>query len=119
MLIVVSEFFYRTHDPTTVDRQGNDRGAREYPPSHLLSSKYNSKLLLEYRSVIFYNSLEQKDIAQRVTDEVQKEHFDPKEGKIVTEILEAGQWVDAEEYHQLYLLKNPTGYQCYTHKLHW
>jgi len=94
------EFFYRTHDPTTINKQGNDRGA-------------------QYRSVIFYASPQQKDIAQRVTDEVQKKHFDPKEGKIVTEILEAGQWVDAEEYHQLYLLKNPTGYHCYTHKLHW
>ena len=76
-------------------------------------------LLPEYRSVIFYHSPAQKDIAERVTDEVQKKHFDPHGQKIVTEILEAGQWSKAEEYHQLYLSKNPTGYHCYTHKLHW
>ena len=39
--------------------------------------------------------------------------------KIVTEILPAGQWWDAEDYHQLYLFKNPSGYQCPTHRLHW
>lgn len=94
------EFFYRTHDPTTHNRQGNDRGA-------------------EYRSAIFYNSPTQKDIAKRVTEEVQKEHFDPHGGEIVTEISEAGTWTDAGEYHQLYLFKNPTGYHCYTHRLHW
>lgn len=94
------EFFYRTHDPTTVNKQGHDRGT-------------------QYRSAIFYNSPAQKDIAERVTEEVQKKHFDPHGTKIVTEIVEAGKWIDAEEYHQLYLFKNPSGYQCATHKLHW
>ena len=74
---------------------------------------------LEYRSAIFYNSPSQKDIAQRVTEEVQKKHFDPHGTKITTQIAEAGKWFDAEDYHQLYLFNNPTGYQCPTHKLHW
>ncbi|KAF9779840.1 peptide methionine sulfoxide reductase [Thelephora terrestris] len=94
------EFFYRTHDPTTVNKQGADRG-------------------VQYRSAIFYNSRAQKDIAQRVTEEVQKKHFDPHGTKIVTQITEAGKWTDAEDYHQLYLFRNPSGYQCSTHKLHW
>ncbi|KAJ2919570.1 hypothetical protein MD484_g782, partial [Candolleomyces efflorescens] len=94
------EFFYRTHDPTTVNRQGADTGT-------------------QYRSAIFYHSPEQETIAKRVTEEVQQKHFDPAGKKIVTEILPALQWWDAEDYHQLYLFKNPTGYQCPTHRLHW
>ncbi|SJL08354.1 related to Probable peptide methionine sulfoxide reductase [Armillaria ostoyae] len=94
------EFFYRTHDPTTANRQGADTGT-------------------QYRSAIFTNSPEQEVIAKRVTEEVQTKHFTPKGKTIVTEILEAGPWWDAEEYHQLYLFKNPSGYQCPTHRLHW
>jgi len=92
------EFFYRTHDPTTLNRQGGDTGT-------------------QYRSAIFTHSASQAEIAKRVTDEVQVEHFAKK--KIVTEILEAGAWWDAEDYHQLYLYKNPSGYQCPTHRLGW
>ncbi|RPD68400.1 peptide methionine sulfoxide reductase [Lentinus tigrinus ALCF2SS1-7] len=94
------EFFYRTHDPTTVNRQGADTGT-------------------QYRSAIFYHTPEQLEIAKRVTEEVQKKHFDPIGKKIVTEIIPAGPWWDAEEYHQKYLYKNPTGYQCPTHRIHW
>jgi len=94
------EFFYRTHDPTTVNRQGADTGT-------------------QYRSAIFYHSPEQRSIAERVTEEVQKKHFDPVGKKIVTQILPASRWYDAEEYHQLYLFKNPSGYQCPTHRLNW
>jgi len=94
------EFFYCTHDPTTVNRQGGDTGT-------------------QYRSAIFTHSAEQLAIAKQVTKEVQGKHFDPRGTKIVTEILEAGPWWDAEEYHQLYLFKNPSGYQCPTHRLHW
>ncbi|KDQ56106.1 hypothetical protein JAAARDRAFT_36893 [Jaapia argillacea MUCL 33604] len=94
------EFFYRTHDPTTKNRQGADTGT-------------------QYRSAIFTHSPEQATIAKRVTQEVQKAHFDSQGKSIVTEILEAGPWWDAEEYHQLYLFKNPSGYQCPTHRLHW
>jgi len=94
------EFFYRTHEPTTVNRQGNDSGT-------------------QYRSAIFTNSDDQRTIAERVTAEVQAKHFTPKGLKIVTEIIEAGPWFDAEDYHQLYLFKNPSGYQCPTHRLQW
>ncbi|TFK80231.1 peptide methionine sulfoxide reductase [Polyporus arcularius HHB13444] len=94
------EFFYRTHDPTTVNKQGKDTGT-------------------QYRSAIFYHTPEQLEIAKRVTEEVQKKHFDPAGKKIVTQIVPAGRWWDAEEYHQKYLHKNPTGYQCPNHRLHW
>ncbi|KAL1721451.1 peptide methionine sulfoxide reductase [Schizophyllum commune] len=94
------EFFYRTHDPTTVDRQGGDTGT-------------------QYRSAIFTHSPEQAAVARRVTEEVQARHFAPRGTQIVTQILPAGPWWDAEEYHQLYLFKNPGGYQCATHRLHW
>jgi peptide-methionine (S)-S-oxide reductase len=39
--------------------------------------------------------------------------------KIVTEIVDAGEWYDAEDYHQLYLIKNPYGYECPAHTLYW
>ncbi|KAH6912254.1 peptide methionine sulfoxide reductase [Coprinopsis sp. MPI-PUGE-AT-0042] len=94
------EFFYRTHDPTTLNRQGGDVGT-------------------QYRSAIFYNSEEQERIAKRVTEEVQEKHFTPIGKQIATEIVAAGKWWDAEDYHQLYLHKNPSGYQCPTHRLHW
>jgi peptide-methionine (S)-S-oxide reductase len=73
----------------------------------------------EYRSAIFTHSPGQFEIAQQVTKEIQQKHFDPKGAKIVTKVVEAGQWWDAEDYHQLYLFKNPRGYQCSTHRLHW
>lgn len=73
----------------------------------------------EYRSAIFTHSPEQASIAKRVTEEVQAKHFTPKGRGIVTEILEAGPWYNAEDYHQLYLFQNPQGYQCPTHRLHW
>ena len=67
--------------------------------SHILS------LPKEYRSAIFYHSPQQLDIAKRVTEEVQEKHFTPKGKKIVTVIEPAGQWWDAEDYHQEYLFK--------------
>lgn len=88
-------------------------------PLRIRCRQISFKSALEYRSAIFYNSPAQKDVAQKVTEEVQKKHFDPNGKKVVTEILEGGKWFDAEEYHQQYLIKNPTGYHCYTHKLHW
>lgn len=88
------EFFYRMHDPTTKDRQGGDAGT-------------------QYRSAIFYHSLEQEQVAKSVTEKVQRQWW--KAGKITTEILEAGTWWDAEAYHQLYLDKNPGGYECPAH----
>ncbi|SGZ18881.1 BQ5605_C020g09209 [Microbotryum silenes-dioicae] len=92
------EFHYRMHDPTQVDRQGPDRGT-------------------QYRSAIFTTSDEQAEIAKKVTKEVQEAHF-PND-KIATKIEPAGQWWDAETYHQEYLDNNPGGYECPTHRLHW
>ena len=85
-------FFFRLHDPTTLNRQGNDMGT-------------------SYRSAIFFHSEAQKQIALRVKAEVDAS------GKwkrpIVTEITAAGPWWKAEEYHQDYLIKNPGGYTCH------
>ena len=79
------EYFFRIHDPTTPNRQGNDRGT-------------------QYRSAIFYHSEEQREQAQAKKDELQKTRI---KGQIATEIVPAGQWYDAEDYHQKYLVNNP------------
>jgi peptide-methionine (S)-S-oxide reductase len=81
-------FFFRMHDPTTLNRQGNDRGT-------------------QYRSVFFYHNEEQKKIIEQVKEQVEKEgrFKDP----IVTEISEFTNFYKAEEYHQKYLEKNPGG----------
>jgi len=94
------EYFYRTHDPTTVNKQGPDTGT-------------------QYRSAIFYHTPEQKSIAEQVTADIQQKYFDSKGQKIVTSIEPAGRWYDAEDYHQEYLFKNPFGYQCPTHREQW
>ena len=88
------EFFYKMHDPTTKNRQGADTGT-------------------QYRSAIFYHSDEQEQLAKKVTEEAQKQWW--KSSKITTEILPAGQWWDAEDYHQRYLDVNPGGYECPAH----
>lgn len=77
-------FFFRIHDPTTPNRQGNDVGT-------------------QYRSAIFYRNDEQKAIAERVKQEVQPRFKAP----IATEIVPEAHWWDAEEYHQQYLVNNP------------
>ncbi|KAL2868013.1 peptide-methionine-S-sulfoxide reductase [Aspergillus lucknowensis] len=84
------EFFYRMHDPTTKNRQGPDIGT-------------------QYRSAIFTHGDEQLRIAREVTEKVSKEWY---KQTVSTEVVPAGQWWDAEEYHQLYLHKNPAGYEC-------
>lgn len=89
------EFFYKMHDPTTPNRQGPDVGT-------------------QYRSAIFYHDAEQEKIARDVTDKVNKQWW---KGAVATEILPAGKWWDAEEYHQLYLDHNPGGYECPSHFL--
>ncbi|KAL0635774.1 Peptide methionine sulfoxide reductase [Maublancomyces gigas] len=85
------EFFFRMHDPTTPDRQGPDVGS-------------------QYRSAIFYHSPEQESTAKKIITAAQKEWF--KGQNIATEVIPAGQWWDAEDYHQLYLNNNPGGYEC-------
>jgi peptide-methionine (S)-S-oxide reductase len=85
------EFFYKMHDPTTKNQQGGDRGT-------------------QYRSAIFYHTEEQEREAKDITEKVQKQWWKSKQ--ITTEILPAGEWWDAETYHQLYLENNPGGYEC-------
>ncbi|RIA89515.1 peptide methionine sulfoxide reductase [Glomus cerebriforme] len=98
------EFFYKIHDPTTANKQGPDVGT-------------------QYRSAIFYHSLEQKELAEKVTKQVQERLDNDKKlysgNDIVTEIVEADEWYDAEDYHQKYLEKNPSGYECPTHFVRW
>ena len=89
------EFFYKMHDPTTANRQGPDTGS-------------------QYRSAIFFHDADQEKVAKDVTDKVNKEWW---KGKVVTEVLPAGKWYDAESYHQLYLDNNPSGYECPSHFL--
>lgn len=88
----ILEFFFRLHDPTTQDRQGNDRGT-------------------QYRSAIFYHSDEQKRVAERVIDTVGKSGA--WKGLIVTQVVAASKFHSAEAYHQDYLQKNPNGYTCH------
>ncbi|MDR3670959.1 MAG: bifunctional methionine sulfoxide reductase B/A protein [Holophaga sp.] len=84
--------FFHIHDPTTLNRQGNDIGT-------------------QYRSAIFYHSPEQKEVAERVKAKVDATGFWPR--KLTTEIVPAGPFYPAEEYHQKYLVKNPGGYTCH------
>ena len=86
------KFFFTLHDPTTPNQQGNDRGS-------------------QYRSAIFYANDEQKTIAEKVKALVDKSGKWP--GKVTTEILPAGEFYLAEDYHQDYLVKHPGGYTCH------
>jgi peptide methionine sulfoxide reductase msrA/msrB len=86
------DFFFRMHDPTTLNRQHNDVGS-------------------QYRSAIFYTSEAQRITAERVLARWDKSGKFPR--RIVTEITKAGPFYDAEEYHQDYLKKHPDGYTCH------
>jgi peptide methionine sulfoxide reductase msrA/msrB len=89
---LLEKWFFRMHDPTTLNRQGNDVGT-------------------QYRSAIFYSSEAQKKTAEEV-----KKRVDAS-GKwkrpIVTEIVPFQKWWRAEDYHQDYLVKHPGGYTCH------
>jgi peptide methionine sulfoxide reductase msrA/msrB len=85
-------FFFRMHDPTTLNRQENDIGD-------------------QYRSAIFYTSEKQKEIAEKVKESVDKSGKWPN--PVVTEITKATKFYPAEDYHQDYLQKNPGGYNCH------
>lgn len=85
-------YFFRLHDPTTLNRQGNDVGS-------------------QYRSAIFYQSEVQKITAQKVISEFEAIKF--WKNPIRTEISEATEFFSAEEFHQRYLQKNPGGYTCH------
>jgi peptide-methionine (S)-S-oxide reductase len=86
------EFFFQIHDPTTVDRQGNDRGT-------------------SYRSAIFYTSPEQERVARDTIADVEASGLWP--GKVVTELAPVSDFWEAEPEHQDYLEHFPNGYTCH------
>jgi peptide methionine sulfoxide reductase msrA/msrB len=89
---LLEDFFFRMHDPTTANRQGNDVGT-------------------QYRSAIFYTSDAQRRVAEEVKAKVQASGVWGK--PLVTEIVAAGPFTVAEDYHQDYLEKHPGGYTCH------
>jgi peptide-methionine (S)-S-oxide reductase len=94
----ILEFFFQIHDPTTPNRQGNDRGE-------------------SYRSAIFYTTDEQKRIADETIADVNASGLWP--GKVVTEVSPAGPFWLAEPEHQDYLQRIPYGYTCHWVRPEW
>ena len=92
------EFFFQIHDPTTKNRQGNDRGA-------------------SYRSAIYYTDEQQKQVALDTIEDVNASGLWP--GKVVTEVEPAGDFWEAEPEHQDYLVHNPGGYTCHFPRKDW
>jgi peptide-methionine (S)-S-oxide reductase len=94
----VLEFFFQIHDPTTLHRQGNDRG-------------------LSYRSAIYFLSPDQQAEALRTIADVNASGLWP--GKVVTEVAPAGPFWEAEPEHQDYLERIPNGYTCHFVRPNW
>jgi peptide-methionine (S)-S-oxide reductase len=92
------EFFFQIHDPSTVNRQGNDIG-------------------MSYRSAIFYADDEQKRVAEDTIADVDASGLWP--GKVVTEVTAAGPFWEAEPEHQDYLERLPNGYTCHFPRADW
>ena len=92
------EFFFQIHDPTTPDRQGNDRG-------------------VSYRSAIFTTTPEQRAIAADTIADVDASGLWP--GRVVTELAPAGDFWEAEPEHQDYLKRYPQGYTCHFLRPDW
>ena len=91
-------YFYQIHDPSTTDRQGNDRGS-------------------SYRSEIFYLTEEQQTVALKVIEDVNASGLWP--GKVVTRVSPAGAFWQAEPEHQDYLERVPNGYTCHFPRSDW
>jgi peptide-methionine (S)-S-oxide reductase len=92
------ELFFQVHDPTTLNRQGNDVGT-------------------SYRSAIFYQSERQRDIANATIKDVEASGLWP--GKVVTVVTPTGTFWEAEPEHQDYLIKHPNGYTCHYVRPQW
>lgn len=92
------EYFFQIHDPTTRNRQGNDIGT-------------------SYRSAIFYLNESQREVAETLIAEMEASGVWP--GKIVTEVVPAGDFWNAEVEHQDYLQKHPGGYTCHFERPNW
>jgi peptide-methionine (S)-S-oxide reductase len=94
----ILEFFFQIHDPSTRNRQGNDVGT-------------------SYRSAIFYTNDEQKQIAEDTIADVDASGLWP--GKVVTEVVPASDFWEAEPEHQDYLQRYPGGYTCHFIRPNW
>ncbi|KKL51212.1 hypothetical protein LCGC14_2297750 [marine sediment metagenome] len=94
----ILEFFFQIHDPTTRDRQGNDRG-------------------MSYRSAIYYVDDAQRQIAEDTVADVEASGLWP--GKVVTELAPVGDFWEAEPEHQDYLERIPHGYTCHFLRPDW
>ena len=94
----ILEFFFQIHDPSTLNRQGNDIGS-------------------SYRSAIFYTSEEQRRIAGDTIADVDASGLWP--GKVVIEVGPASEFGEAEPEHQDYLQRYPTGYTCHFVRPNW
>ena len=92
------EFFFQIHDPTTVNRQGNDRG-------------------MSYRSAIYYVNEDQKAVAEDTIKDVDASGLWP--GKVVTELDPVSEFWEAEPEHQDYLERIPNGYTCHFIRPDW
>ncbi|WP_341233064.1 peptide-methionine (S)-S-oxide reductase MsrA [uncultured Sulfitobacter sp.] len=92
------ELFFQIHDPSTINRQGNDRG-------------------LSYRSAIYYENDDQKAIALDTIADVDASGIWP--GKVVTEVEPVGDFWEAETEHQDYLERIPNGYTCHFPRADW
>jgi peptide-methionine (S)-S-oxide reductase len=92
------EFFFQIHDPTTMNRQGNDHG-------------------LSYRSAIFYTDEAQRAVAEDTIADVDASGLWP--GKVVTEVAPVGPFWEAEPEHQDYLMRYPSGYTCHFVRPNW
>lgn len=94
----ILELFFQIHDPTTLNQQGNDRGA-------------------SYRSAIYYVSEEQKDVALDTIADVNASGLWP--GPVVTEVEKVSDFWEAEPEHQDYLEHIPNGYTCHFPRANW
>ncbi len=92
------EFFFQIHDPTTVDRQGNDVGS-------------------QYRSAIFYLDEAQRQEAEKIIAEIDASDRWP--GQVATQVVAAGPFHRAEDFHQDYLIEYPNGYTCHFIRPEW
>jgi methionine-S-sulfoxide reductase len=92
---LLADHFFKMHDPTTANRQGNDVGT-------------------QYRSAVFYFTPAQKEVAEAVKRRIDASGRWKK--PVVTEIAAATKWWKAEDYHQDYLQKNPGGYTCHFYR---
>lgn len=92
------ELFFQIHDPTTANRQGNDRG-------------------MSYRSAIYYEDADQKAVAQDTIADIEASGIWP--GKVVTELEPVSDFWEAETEHQDYLKRIPNGYTCHFPRPDW